>query len=333
MPRRLAAELWKNRADNMLSGGAFAGRLLFEDIVPIEKDSLRRSQAPEIIISSEKELLNLVDKLRSSASKRFKVEMWFRGQKKDYLTPDRLDLARRGITPYSNIRESDFTPSLYRNYDNIVESPECFEAMVMELAEWVHCAKSILPGEDHKGTIKLADGVAKPTGRGITAYQRGLLLQQYGSPSAYVDITKDPLIAAWFAIHTCKFGEHGMMIYGDHSWSGSDQTAWPTIFIFPLVSGLHPFVDLESVLPDTVALRPSRQRCGLLGGAGNLARNYCARYLGLKIRLAPSFRLSSPLSAFELFPPDTEDRALKLLKNAGLADPRRRFVLSEHAVS
>jgi hypothetical protein len=310
MPIELAKELWKNRADNMLSGGAFAGGLLFTDMLAPEPDPLKRSAAPVIYANSEKELRELVERLRVSASQHANAQLWFRGQTKDYLTPDRSELTRLWITPYSNIRESDFTPSLYRKYDNFLETTDSFEDLVLELAEWVHCAKLLIPRHTQRAVSSSAKGVATPKKDGITLYQRGLVLQQYGAPSAYLDITSDPTIAAWFATHSCS--GKGRMVVQSYSWSSSNS------------GRLAHFICLS-------ALRPARQKCGLLGGAGNLARNYCARYLGLKIRLGPSFRLSHPVSATHLFPPASEDRALASLKEHGLGDPKRHFILSELA--
>lgn len=329
MPLQLAQSLWKNRSDNMLSGGAFAGRLLFKDLVSQETDPRKLSLTPEITVNTEKEFLHLVNSLKNAASKHSGVQIWFRGQNKEYLTPDRTQLAKIGIAPYSNIRESDFTPSLYRSYDKFFESSDGYEKMVIELADWVYCAKSLVAENYQAVTSSQAEGAAKLSPQGIGSYQNGLILQQYGAPSSYLDITKDPLVAAWFATRRCRSEESGTMTFEDYSWGGSNSEKWPTVYIFPLVKGLHPFMDLELMLPENIALRPSRQKCGLLGGAGNLARNYCARYLGLKIRLGPNFRLSSPLHERELFPSVSEDSTLKSLKENGLADSTRSFRLSE----
>jgi len=331
MPSELAANFWKNRADNMLSGGAFAGRLLFQNIIPSESDPLKLAIAPELVVDSERQLLDLVDRLHSSATKLPGVQLWFRGQSRDYLTPDRVQIAMKGIAPYSNIRESDLTPSLYRKYDETLDNLQHYEQMILELAEWVHGAKQLIPSgkqNAHKAPI----GVARTNQQGITSYQRGLLLQQYGAPSAYLDVTSDPLIAAWFATHKCEMLSPGMMTFRDYAWNNPSPECWPTVYVFPLVDGLHPLMKLEAIMAGSNALRPSRQKCGLLGGAGNLARNYCARYLGLKIRLRPGFELSNKIGANHLFPPSSEDGALRSLKDLGLGEPSRRLPLTELAM-
>ena len=164
--------------------------------------------------------------------------------------------------------------------------------------------------------------------QGLTSFQRGLLLQQYGAPSAYLDITSDSVTAAWFAVHACDQTEEGVLNFSARSWAGDEAATWPTIFVFPLAVGSHPFLDLSSILPSDLALRPKRQSCGLIGGAGNLARNYCARYLGLKLRLHPEFRLRNPVPAAYFFPSDAEDPAMPHLRSLGLAGPSRRYPLT-----
>ncbi|MCC7373284.1 MAG: FRG domain-containing protein [Verrucomicrobiales bacterium] len=329
MPSELAEELWKNRADSMLSGGALGGRFLFHDLVPKELDPLKRSTVPEITVDTEYELLDLIDKLKTSASRRFHVDLWFRGQKTDYLVPDRSRIIKMGLTPYSNLRESSLTPSLYRKYDNFLSEPLGLENLVVELGEWVHCARHRILVNPRQSLKPQPPGVGRVSDHGITSYQRGLILQQYGAPSAFLDITSDPLIAAWFAVHNCKDDGDGRLTFEPHAWRGLTAPNCPTIFVFPLVFGLHPYVDLATILDADVALRPSRQRCGLLGGAGNLARNYCARYVGLKIRLGPDFRLSKPVPAEHLFPHPSEDTALRDLRALGLGDRNRRFPITE----
>ena len=331
MPKKLSRELWSNRADNMLSAGALAGRFLFDNILPAEVDPLKRSMTPEIHVGSEAELTELVREINKSAEKVPEVKLWFRGQNKDYLTPNRLELAKVGVVPYSNIIESDFTPSIYRKYDAYLENIEYFESFILELAEWVYCAEKLAVSNGEVNVDVSTKGVAAVTSEGITSYQRGLLLQQYGAPSAYLDITKSPEIATWFATHSFTNNEEGKMRYQNYNWNGSAPESWPTLFVFPLIKGLHTYLDLESILSNSGALRPVRQQCGLLGGAGNLARNYCARYLSLKIRLKPGFKLSNPVAASELFPSDSEDSALRFLKEQGLDNLGRNFAVSELA--
>jgi hypothetical protein len=328
MPAGLASDLWKNRSDNMLSGGAFSGRHLFLNIVPPEPDPFKRSMAPEITVSSEEHLNEIVAALQEGAKKMPNVELWFRGQRKDYQVPDRSELVKYRITPYSNIQESDFTPSLYRNFDKSLENINLYEAQLFEIAQWVETARKFIPDNP-----LLVSGFTQSTPHalsadGLTSFQRGLVLQQYGAPSAYLDISSDPFVAAWFATHECMQSSSGQLRFNRNSWTNPDPRSWPTIFVFPLVRGAHPFLDLSSILPESMALRPRRQSCGLLGGAGNMARNYCARYLGLKLRLDPKFALKKPLDPSFLFPSAREDHALAALEEAGFSSGNRHYPMT-----
>ncbi len=328
MPSHLAQSLWKTRSDSMMSGGAFAGRDLFKNLIPQEDNPIKRASPPVLEVNSESELRDVVQALKSCAGNSPGVELWFRGQGRDYQTPDRSIISRLGITPYSNIRESDFTPSMYRRYDGFLDSKKDYENFVLELAEWVFCANQVLSSGSQVDTKAQPSGVAAVTASGLGSYQKGLILQQYGAPSAYLDITQDYTVAVWFATKKC-FVSNGKMTYNDYFWHGKTPEEWPTIYVFPLVKGLHTYLDLDSILAGSGAKRPERQKCGLLGGAGNLARNYCARYLGLKIRLGPNFKSSAPFDAEELFPSASEDEVLRYLKETCLGDQGRQFPLSD----
>lgn len=330
MPPQLSKKLWERRADNMLSGGAIAGRHLFNSLIPKENDPLKYSSPPVLQAGSEAELIDILKEIRNNADSVPGVEIWLRGQSRDYLTPDRSDLTGMGIAPYSNVRDSDFTPSLYRKYDDFLGSTDKYENLVLELAEWVHYANQIISLNGLSTTKSQVAGVAAINHRGLESYQKGLLLQQYGAPSAYLDITSDYTVAAWFATRKCTFSE-GKMVYKEHLWHEKPPEEWPTIYIFPLIRGLHPYLDLTSIIADSKATRPERQKCGLLGGAGNLARNYCTRYLGMKIRLSPGFKLSNAYDASFLFPPASEDAVLQQLKESNLKNKNRNFILSELA--
>lgn len=314
MPPRIRAKLWENRADNLLSGGALAGRLLFDNLVPAEPDRIKRSEVAELVVRSQAQLNEVVSALQEGAKAINGVQLWFRGQGQDYRAPDRTALVRRGLVPYSNIRESSLVPSLFRRFDSHLESFASYEILLRGISAWVDASRALLPDDEQLRSAFQQQRRHASAAEGLTSYQRGLMLQQYGAPTSYLDITRDSLIAAWFASHDCTVGDDGRLTYTAKRWDGDGSHSWPTIFVFPLVEGEHPFLDLSSMLSDKTALRPHRQSCGLLGGAGNLARNYCARYVGLKLRLHPDFRLHNPFPASYLFPDEREDQALSLLR-------------------
>lgn len=328
MPKQLADDLWKIRADVLLSGGAFAGRMLFGNLIPPEADGHKRSQVSELVVRSESHLLEIVTALKEGAAGTADVQLWFRGQGADHQVSDRKSLLPFGLTPYSNISESSLVPSLYRSFDAHLESFDLYEQLLHELTEWVDAARQLIPDDTSLSSEFIHRNPHALSVSGLTSFQRGLVLQQYGAPSAYLDITSDPMIATWFATHKCVQDKEGVLNFSARAWSGDDTSTWPTIFVFPLVIGAHPFLDLSSILPGDVALRPKRQSCGLIGGAGNLARNYCARYVGLKLRLHPQFRIRTPVPAEHLFPSDAEDPAMPHLRSLGLGAPGRSYPLT-----
>lgn len=333
MPPGIRAALWENRADDLLSGGALAGRLLFDNLVPAEPDAIKRSAVAELVVRSQAHLNEVVSALQEGAKAINGVQLWFRGQGQDYRVPDRTALAQRGLVPYSNIRESSLVPSLFRRFDSHLESFASYESLLRGISAWVEASKVLLPDDEQLRSAFHKQQRHANAAEGLTSYQRGLMLQQYGAPTSYLDITRDVRIAAWFATHDCTAGDDGRLTCTAKRWDGDGSHTWPTIFVFPLVEGEHPFLDLSSMLSDKTALRPHRQSCGLLGGAGNLARNYCARYVGLKLRLHPDFRLDNPFPASYLFPDEQEDQALSLLRSLNPAPRGSTYPLTYVAAS
>lgn len=150
--------------------------------------------------------------------------------------------------------------------------------------------------------------------------ERGLALQHYGCKTSWVDITKDPSVALWFALHDLPQSPAAppgvLTAHARTPWSGTTPTKWPTIFVFVLTPSRHPVLDTEALLAPTGALRSERQRCGLLGGAANLLRNYGARHIALKIRLKPGFDSGQMPPASHYFPDPSEDVVLAALLRA-----------------
>ena len=118
--------------------------------------------------------------------------------------------------------------------------------------------------------------------------RRNLILQHYGAPTPFVDVTHDIRVAEWFALNQISVQESGL--------STSGMVASPfrasAIFVFLALDGLAPIVDTERLTTPEESLRPHRQACAGLGGAGNLYRNAVSRFIGLKIKFADSFRPS-----------------------------------------
>lgn len=144
-----------------------------------------------------------------------------------------------------------------------------------------------------------------------------LLLQHYGCPTAWIDVTHDRDTALWFALHKLDLiapGEYRATPV--RAAPGSAPSSWPVIYVFALHDEKHPIIDTSKMLAGSDFLRPQVQKCGLLGGAGNLARNYQARYVALKFRLAPGFATEKMRSVVDMFPPPSQDSGFRKLIEA-----------------
>jgi len=144
---------------------------------------------------------------------------------------------------------------------------------------------------------------------GHDSVRRNLILQHYGAPTPFVDVTHDIRVAEWFALNQMSVQSNGLSTSGmvDAPFRSS------AIFVFFALDGLVPIVDTEQLTTEAESLRPHRQACAVLGGAGNLYRNAASRFIGLKIKFADSFRPSGLPTARHLFPGPDEDAMLKRL--------------------
>ncbi|MES2940171.1 MAG: FRG domain-containing protein [Pseudomonadota bacterium] len=157
------------------------------------------------------------------------------------------------------------------------------------------------------GTVQ--DRYVKRHALGRDDVRRNLVLQHYGAPTSYVDVTRDIKVAEWFAFNKITVEETGLSASGMLRAPFRD----PVIFVFLVPQGMAPLVDTEHLTSPGEALRPHRQACAVLGGAGNLYRNAASRFIGLKIKFADEFRPMHLPSARHLFPGPDEDDMLKQL--------------------
>ncbi len=151
------------------------------------------------------------------------------------------------------------------------------------------------------------DTYVKRHNLGFGNVRRNLILQHYGAPTPYIDVTRDIRVAEWFAFNKITVEPTGLSTSGmlPAPFSGS------AIYVFFVPEGLAPMVDTEHLVTPDQALRPHRQACALLGGAGNLYRNAVSRFVGLKIKFADGFRPTGLQTARHLFPGPDEDDMLK----------------------
>lgn len=349
-----------------LSQGTVISRALLEPVLPdYARQALRGHRVPEIAVEDQAQLYSWIDRIRDQVARsNMMLRMWFRGQSDDFLVPDRSRLVEKGITRYSDVRDSSLVPALFRGIDQLTATPSGLMRLVRHVGDWAHNAQAILPdlatilnptgtarhvprpvpdqatatasmymaGRPHADVPGLRDlgpytrvEVRAPDGALIDEYlklyhpslqgaRQMLLLQHYGCPTPWIDVTHDPAVAMWFALHTVtKVSTATLKATRKYALHGSPPPRWPVIYVFLLHERRHPITDTSKILDSTEFLRPQAQRCGLIGGAGTLVRNYPARFIALKFRLGPGFAKAPLRPVHELFPPSSEDPGLRKL--------------------
>jgi len=389
-----AGQLWRQRAAKQplerrqqflaaylpaaLSDGALLGRDSFKDVLPDVRHIDDVLQVPEIAVESPAEFRRLIDRLQAQlASGPSGFRLWFRGQTRDYLVPDRSGVVDSGFCEYRKVRDTSLIPSLYRSIDAQTETPDGFMKLARHIGDWAADAQVLLPeassivgresgapytpkavpeeGAHVRASIAMAGAahakipgisdlgpysifeVTDTKGRLIDTYiklhhpalagaRKMILLQHYGCKTPWIDITHDAEIALWFALHELTLTAPDAYRADRVAAKGLDQSLWPTVYVFVLHPKHHPVVDTATVLSNSIFQRPQLQKCGLIGGAGSLARNYAARFISLKVRLGPGFASTRLKRVEELFPPAAEDAGLaRLLEFATTPDNDRLF--------
>ena len=132
-----------------------------------------------------------------------------------------------------------------------------------------------------------------------------LLQQHYGIESPLLDITKDVDIALFFA--------QNMLI--DNTYERlKPKESKPVIYVFILNSKLDPFIDSELLMKEFGALRPYRQKCGILSGSTNINKDFYSRFISLRIILDEPIDYNETYTPEYLFPDCKDDLFLKVLK-------------------
>lgn len=160
---------------------------------------------------------------------------------------------------------------------------------------------------DEAGTV--LDRYVRVHRPGRDSVRNNLVLQHYGAPTPFIDVTRDIRVAEWFALNMMSVDAQGLSTSG----AVSPPFREPVIYVLLVMDGLTPIVNTEALVTPQEALRPHRQACAVLGGAGNLYRNAAGRFIALKIKFSDSF-VPGPLpTARQLFPGPDEDDLLKRL--------------------
>ena len=303
--------------------GAFIGAALFERFgVAVTPPNA----VPELPVANEQEFNTFVEALRVAASQLGGFRLWFRGQTREHVFPPVDGL---GSGPRSRRRPS-LVPAVFRELQKRTDDLDKYRELVLRFGRWSYWAGTHLPlpteltpqkapiagfevtfesrqtHYDEQGRLLRQKTNSYPFG--LTELGRALILQHYGAPTAYLDITSDSEMALWFALNELVAGQ-----YEPHKWSGEDPFDWPVIYVMALLEGIHPFIDSAALWANTDAVRPQRQNCGLLGGSGNLFRNFPACFVAAVFRLKPGFAVTRPRPTCDIFPGPDEDPFLKRL--------------------
>lgn len=361
MPPHLIKRHLERTIDSLSEGVALAKGTIAAVLTPEQRVGLTQGIPPEIVVHTPAELSATLDRLQDTlTASGVPLRMWFRGQTKDYLVPDRSELVASGIARYCSVRDTSLVPSLYRVLDSHHTSPQAFARLARHVGDWILNARVQLPdgitildaqgkapytpkpiterataratlfmaGKPHldipglkdlgpyslfevtDADGNLIDSYIKLHHPSLQGYRTTLPLQHYGCPTAWIDITHDRQIALWFALNRLSRSGDGQYVAERINATGDDPSTWPTIYLFLLHPKVHPVIDSSVILSKSKFLRPQVQKCGLLGEAGSLSRNYAARFIAVKVRLGKGFEKAALPSAREVFPPAEEDQGL-----------------------
>jgi len=265
------------------------------------------------------------------------------------ITPEYGHLVYRGqIQDWRSGDELSIEPALLRSTrsDEEIEEALGLWRLTLEpfLGDLAHGSAGALI---HKGVDSSAYVHPPPfsqTGRLlelIYSPELGGTMQHYGFPTDFLDVTRDPAIALWFALHCARGDERGLITYSRHQWTGdTDFDQWPSIYLMFLPRSQ--MIDLtDGCISQFTSTRVFRQKAALAS---------CLLYdePGLKpipqhVVVYPEIRDWPPDVVFilkldpqgdwtrselphpsELFP--TEDEIYQALRDAGAPDTRSYHV-------
>lgn len=355
LPNHIFSE-YRRRPAIVLDDGLELARHFIKNRISKEVDAqIDAMSIPEVLVNSVKEyhdtLMALCGCFIGS-----NCQLWFRGQNQDFMEPDPAELLREPqFLNYRQVRTTLLVPSLYRRAAYLWGTLDGLEKYVQSLGTWLTAAKAVLgdasidrdngevsPWEspDHSGAAKFSTTMSVQDGeQWVTTttdhhlehdyHRKSLLLQHYGYPTQYLDITNQRDVALFFATRRFKFS--GVKSSFETIAGDPQRVEAPVVYFFALNPDLHNFIRHQdlSMGGGFENLRARRQFCAVLGGSGLLARNYCARYLVAKVRL--NFNPAEAVFDFsdhDLFPDAQHDKLFaELLKIESLQDANNQFQL------
>lgn len=207
-----------------------------------------------------------------------------------------------------HFEDKDGAPSISTTFDRNGCVPP-------SMLKWQHYAKEILrvlSGPDGATLDHLSDAI----------------LQHYGWRSFYVDVTKSPAVAAWFAAHAYKRGDKPviemtegvnekfvMLVHNAPKYVPAEQPG--SIYIISKTkaqAGGAKFVDLTEVECENTKPRFHVQQGGLIGPFSRLSPAAVMERWEVPATVLREFSAESGLNGAEnLFPPREDDIFLNLL--------------------
>lgn len=213
---------------DVLDTGLHVGAAMLKDLLPAAaRDAQARHEIPEVRVGSLAELHAWAADLQALKSQYPKLGVWFRGQPNEFLTPDRSQAVTRGAMGHARSRDASLVPSVYRGFSAHYANKTTFSRFLGSLFTWYDATRRLIGPEyevvplgappsrpalgDHAEFsvhTRYQDQAGAMVGGHTKHYHRqsdflgnGLLLQHYGCPTPFLDITSSIDVAHWFATH------------------------------------------------------------------------------------------------------------------------------------
>ena len=304
---------------------------IIEILEPTKYENAPWGKLPIFIVNSQKQFTGIIrkiqDKFRRNKSKN---RLIFRGQNKDWRLK-RSEITYKLAYPNADlpIVESSLLPTILRSPDYVINEERLRDIYfsVTYPIEDNDMAKHPFP--------------IRVTSSGLIEHSVNLTLQHYGIPTnCHLDVTYNPEIALWFAIHKIITNDEGITESYVFDYQSDSVDDWPVIFlmigyesdnllstynikkmgksvIYAADNLLGNFGAAKKFEGGLISLRAKRQKCGLLFSSKFHMKNGCYMDVFAKIYLSPEFRYSGGYKCYELFPGPKEDELLTFFIKKG----------------
>lgn len=229
LPKDVFREYVTRPAIVLDNGLELARQFLGGRISPAVDAQLEDMKTPEILVGSVDEYHDLLADL-CGCFVGSNCQLWLRGQNQDFLEPDPAELLKDPtFLSYRQVRSSSLVPSLYRRADALWGTMEGLEAYTTSLDAWMRAAGTILgqtvtsrpsmnfesnsswESPDHAGGPKMSVTRSTTNGEHLEVETRdfhfehdyhrwSLLLQHYGCPTQYLDVTNNRDVALFLQL-------------------------------------------------------------------------------------------------------------------------------------